>query len=98
MIHLTMSSLTGAGYAAHAQHSSRTMVPVQPSSYLYAHFRHVSGVPAPDGIQGAAVTRLKLLDSLIERLQRESLKAAVKPLPYTAKPKIEPGSFIDLAA
>jgi hypothetical protein len=43
-------------------------VPVSPGSYIYSHFKHVSGVPAPEGSRGAPITRLKILDVLIEQL------------------------------
>jgi hypothetical protein len=43
-------------------------LPVSPSSYIYSHFKHVSGVPAPEGTQGVAISRLKILDVLIEQL------------------------------
>jgi hypothetical protein len=43
-------------------------LPVSPSSYIYSHFKHVSGVPAPEGTRGVAITKLKVLDVLIEQL------------------------------
>jgi hypothetical protein len=45
-------------------------LPVAPSSYIYSHFKHVSGVPAPEGVQGVAINKLKILDVLIEQLSR----------------------------
>jgi hypothetical protein len=45
-------------------------LPVAPSSYIYSHFKHVSGVPAPEGVRGVAITKLKILDVLIEQLSR----------------------------
>jgi hypothetical protein len=45
-------------------------LPVAPSAYIYSHFRHVSGVPAPEGVKGVAVSKLKILDTLIEQLGR----------------------------
>jgi hypothetical protein len=38
--------------------------------YIYSHFRHVSGVPAPEGAQGVSISKLKILDALIERLSQ----------------------------
>jgi hypothetical protein len=38
--------------------------------YIYSHFRHVSGVPAPEGTRGVTISKLKILDSLIEQLGR----------------------------
>jgi hypothetical protein len=45
-------------------------LPVSPSNYIYSHFKHISGVPAPEGIQGVSITRLKILDVLIEQLSQ----------------------------
>ncbi|GHV94033.1 hypothetical protein AGMMS50293_03530 [Spirochaetia bacterium] len=58
------------GYAISASHGGRLSLPVSPSSYIYSHFKHVSGVPAPDGVQGVNISRLKILDTLIEQLAR----------------------------
>jgi hypothetical protein len=43
-------------------------LPVSPGSYIYSHFKHVSGVPAPEGSRGVPINRLKILDVLIEQL------------------------------
>jgi hypothetical protein len=43
-------------------------LPVSPGSYIYSHFKHVSGVPAPEGSRGVSISRLKILDVLIEQL------------------------------
>jgi hypothetical protein len=53
-------------------------LPVAPSAYIYSHFRHVSGTPAPEGVRGATISRLKILDTLIEQLAR--LKERPGPL------------------
>jgi hypothetical protein len=45
-------------------------LPVAPSLVIYSHFEHVSGVPAPDGSRGVAISKLKLLDVLIEQLNQ----------------------------
>jgi len=59
------------GYAISiAQNSGRASMPVSPSVYIYAHFEHVSGVPAPDGVKGVALDKLKILDTLIGQLSR----------------------------
>jgi hypothetical protein len=58
-------------------------LPVAPALYIYSHFRHVSGTPAPEGARGVAISKLKILDVLIEQLSRikkEPLSAeAVSP-------------------
>jgi hypothetical protein len=43
-------------------------LPVAPANYIYSQFKHVSGVPAPEGVRGVAVNKLKILDVLIEQL------------------------------
>ena len=45
-------------------------LPVDPASLLYSHFEHVSGVVAPKGTQGVSITKLNLLDVLIEQLNQ----------------------------
>jgi hypothetical protein len=52
-------------------------LPVSPSQYIYSHFRHVSGVPAPEGVRGVTINKLKILDALIESLSR--LKQQPRP-------------------
>jgi hypothetical protein len=45
-------------------------LPVAPSAYIYSHFKHVSGVPAPEGTQGVTLNKLKILDVMIEQLSQ----------------------------
>jgi hypothetical protein len=53
-------------------------LPVSPSAYIYSHFKHVSGVPAPEGVKGVTISKLKILDTLIEQLS----KMKQQPRPY----------------
>jgi hypothetical protein len=48
--------------------------------YIYSHFRHVSGTPAPEGTRGVAISKLKILDVLIEQLSRVKKQGAEAPL------------------
>ena len=70
----------------------RMTLPVDSSSLIYSHFRHVSGVPAPDGSNGVSISKLNLLDVLIGQLNqirkngtpisaaaRETMNAALNP-------------------
>ena len=51
--------------------SSRKMaLPVDPSALIYSHFEHVSGIAAPKGTDGVAISRLNLLDVLIGQLNK----------------------------
>jgi hypothetical protein len=58
------------GYAISAAVDGRMSVPVVPSQMIYAHFKHVSGTPAPEGTTGANVSKLKILNTIIDQLQR----------------------------
>jgi hypothetical protein len=60
--------LPSANYASGGYASGRISLPVPPAQYIYSHFEHVSGVPAPEGTRGVAVSKLKILDVLIEQL------------------------------
>jgi len=58
------------GYAISAAVDGRMSLPVSPSQVIYSHFKHVSGTPAPEGTNGVNITKLKILDTLIEQLSR----------------------------
>jgi len=59
------------GYAITiSQSDGRASVPVSPSAYIYSHFEHVSGVPAPEGVKGVNIDKLKILDTLIGQLSK----------------------------
>jgi F0F1-type ATP synthase epsilon subunit len=45
-------------------------LPVSPSQVIYSHFKHVSGTPAHEGTNGVNITKLKILDTLIEQLSK----------------------------
>jgi hypothetical protein len=64
------TALPNFGYALSASGSGRMSLPVSPASVIYSHFKHVSGVPAPEGTRGVAITKLKILDVLIEQLSQ----------------------------
>ena len=66
------------GHAISAVGGGRMSLPVSPSVYIYSHFKHVTGVPAPEGTQGVNISRLKILDTLIEQLA----KMKKQPSPY----------------
>ena len=66
------------GYAINAAQGGRASLPVAQSAYIYSHFKHVSGTPAPDGVEGVSISRLKILDTLIEQIAR--MKRDAEPL------------------
>jgi hypothetical protein len=63
-------------------------LPVAPSSYIYSHFKHVSGVPASEGVRGEPISKLKILDTLIEQL----IKMKKQPTPSLDALALAPGS------
>ncbi|MCL2801062.1 MAG: hypothetical protein FWD28_04815 [Treponema sp.] len=58
------------GYAITASSSGRASLPVAPGMVIYSNFKHVSGTPAPEGTQGVNISKLKILDTLIEQLSK----------------------------
>ncbi|GHV25550.1 hypothetical protein AGMMS4952_03580 [Spirochaetia bacterium] len=62
------NAVPSIGYAISASAGGKMSLPVTPANYIYSHFRHVSGTPAPEGSRGVSISRLKILDTLIDRL------------------------------
>jgi len=58
------------GYAISAASGGRASLPVAPGMLIYSHFKHVSGTPAPEGTSGVNISKLKILDTLIEQLSK----------------------------
>jgi hypothetical protein len=58
------------GYAITAASDGRMSIPVAPSQMIYSHFKHVSGTPAPEGTSGVNISRLQILNTLIDQLQK----------------------------
>ena len=48
--------------------AGKMYVPVSKSALLYSHFDHVSGVAAGNGQNGVSISKLRILNSLIERV------------------------------
>ena len=67
---LTPTSFSGVGLSLSIVNQSRMSLPVAPADYIYAQFEHVSGTPAPEGVQGVTISKLKILDTLIDQLQQ----------------------------
>jgi hypothetical protein len=79
---LSAAVMPSLGYAISAGRSlgGRMSLPVAPAAYIYSHFRHVSGTPAPEGTRGVAISKLKILDVLIEQLSRIKKQGIEAPL------------------
>lgn len=50
------------------QSTSKLYVPVNKSALLYSHFDHVSGFQAKKGQDGISISKIRILNTLIERL------------------------------
>ena len=48
--------------------AGKLYVPVSKSALLYSHFDHVSGVAARSGQEGVSISKIRILNSLIDRL------------------------------
>jgi hypothetical protein len=58
------------GYAISASSGGKMSLPVAPGMVIYSHFKHVTGTPAPEGTTGVNISKLKILNTLIEQLSR----------------------------
>lgn len=63
---LTLSPYSYSNYASGT--AGKLSVPVNPASVIYAQFNHVSGVAASRGEAGVSVTKIQILNSLINNL------------------------------
>ena len=48
--------------------ASKLYVPVSQASLLYSHFDHVSGVAAKSGQSGVSISKIRILNSLVDRI------------------------------
>ncbi len=48
--------------------AGKLYVPVSKSALLYSHFDHVSGIAARSGQEGVSISKIRILNSLIDRL------------------------------
>jgi hypothetical protein len=65
--HQTFPSI---GYALSSTGDGRMSLPVAPGQVIYSYFKHVSGTPAPEGTTGVNISKLKILNTLIDQLER----------------------------
>ena len=64
------------GYATNAINNGRKSLPVAPGLVIYSQLKHISGTAAPEGTQGVNITKLRILDTLIEQLSKMKNKPA----------------------
>lgn len=48
----------------------KLFVPVSPSAVIYAQFNHISGIAAPKGQSGVSISKIQILNAMIENLSR----------------------------
>ena len=60
---IPMSSLLRARFG-----SGKVRIPVVPRQVMYAHFKYVDGIPSENGSAGFNLSKLHILDTMIDRL------------------------------
>ena len=73
-----ISNLLIPSAAYSTAHNGKMSLPVDSSSLIYSHFEHVSGIPAQNGTQGVAITKLNLLDVLIGQINQVKRNVPVR--------------------
>ena len=63
-----VSNITIPTLSYSAADSGKMSIPVNSTSLIYSHFKHVSGIPAPEGTEGISISKLNLLDALIGQI------------------------------
>ena len=76
--------LSSFSYGSTAAVAGKMYVPVSKSALLYSHFDHVSGVAAGNGQSGVSISKLRILNSLIERV------SAIKNEPAKTLKEVSP--------
>lgn len=73
----TIGNISAFSYSnLQSQGAGKLYIPVSKSALLYSHFDHVSGVAARSGQSGVSISKLQILNSLIDRA---SSITSVKP-------------------
>ena len=67
---VSYNSFPSIGYALNMSRDGRMSLPVAPGQVIYSYFKHVSGTPAPEGTTGVNISRLKILNTLIDQLEK----------------------------
>lgn len=65
-----------------SSNAGKLYLPVSKTALMYSHFEHVSGVAAGTGQNGVSINRLRILNSLIERVSaiKNEKPATIKSL------------------
>jgi hypothetical protein len=79
--------------ASPAYQNGKMSLPVDSSSFIYSHFEHVSGVVASNGTHGVSISKLKLLNVLIENInqagRRTSSSGRMLPAPTMSERQMD---------
>jgi hypothetical protein len=70
MVGNAAGSITSLNLAWLSRAGGRMSVPVRPAQTVYAQYKHISGVPAAPDQTAVPLSRIRILDSLIENLNR----------------------------
>ena len=63
-----IGNINAFSYSSMVSSAGKLYVPVSRSALLYSHFDHVSGVAAGSGQNGVSISKIRILNSIIERL------------------------------
>ena len=74
---MSVSINSAYGHFSSGNAGGKLYVPVSHSSLLYSHFDHVSGFPAKKGQNGVSISKIQILNTLIDHLS--SIKAGKTP-------------------
>ncbi len=72
-----MSVSISSAYTNVASSSGKLYVPVSRSTVMYSHFDHVSGFVAKNGQHGVSISKIQILNTLIDHLS--SIKSGKIP-------------------
>ena len=73
------NSIPDINFAVSASAGRKLSLPVDPASLIYSHFKNVAGVPAPEGSGGVTISKLNILDVLIEQMNKLRTNPALPP-------------------
>ena len=90
---MSVSINSAYGHFSAGTTGSKLYVPVSHSSLLYSHFDHVSGFPAKKGQNGVSISKIQILNTLIDHLS--SIKAGKTPAAMKSTSPDEINSLIE---
>jgi hypothetical protein len=61
-------SMNAYSYNSFIGKSSKLYVPVKPAAVMYSHFDHVSGFATSKGQEGVPISKIRILNKLIDQL------------------------------